>query len=84
MRIEVTEEAVILSELDETDRSYIEHILRRTAGKSLIIPRKPERKPESEDGEALSILIRCMRTSAQETLTALRDRGFRITRATES
>jgi hypothetical protein len=80
MRIEVTEQAVFVTDLDDEDRRYLEILLARSAGKSLIIPRRPT-FGESTDREVLEALIGSMRTSAQDTLAALRRRGYRIVRA---
>lgn len=84
MRVEVTDRAVLLTDFDDSDRQQLQLMLRATAGKSLIIPRPPASAADVSDGDALEILVCCMRTSAQETLAALRRRGFRIARANEA
>jgi hypothetical protein len=84
MRIAVTDDAVMLTEIDEPDRQFIELLLRRSAGKSLILPVKPKIGAALSDEEELEMLISCMRTSAQDTLAALRRRGVRLVRRAES
>ena len=80
MRIEVTDEAVLITELSDDDRRQIEGILRGTAGRSLVIPRKPTIHPPLAESDELEALIYALRSSAQDTLAALRRRGFRIAR----
>lgn len=80
MRIEITDEAVLITELSEDDRQQIEGILRGSAGQSLVIPRKPTTHPPLSEAEELEALISSLRASAQDTLAALRRRGFRIAR----
>ena len=80
MRIAVTDDAVMLTELEESDRQFIELLLRRSAGKSLIFPLKTHLGSALTDEEELEVLISCMRTSAQDTLAALRRRGVRLVR----
>jgi hypothetical protein len=80
MRIDVTDEAVLITELSEEDRHGLELTLRRTGGRSLVIPRKPTVHPPLTEAEELEALISALRTSAQDTLAALRRRGFRIAR----
>jgi hypothetical protein len=83
MRVEVTEHAVFVLELTEEDRQHLEHALRRTGGKSLIITRKPLRWQTVGEEEQLRALIESFRTSAQDTLAALRRRGYRLVRCEE-
>ena len=80
MRIEVTDEAVFITEISDDDRQQIEGILRGAAGRSLVIPRKPTVHPPLTEDEELEALISALRASAQDTLAALRRRGFRIAR----
>lgn len=80
MRIEVTDEAVLITELSDDDRQQLEAILRGTAGRSLVIPRRPTIHPPLTESDELEALISSLRSSAQETLAALRRRGFRIAR----
>jgi hypothetical protein len=80
MRNEVTDEAVLITELSDDDRKQLEAILRGTAGRSLVIPRRPTIHPPLTESEELDALISALRSSAQETLAALRRRGFRIAR----
>jgi hypothetical protein len=81
MRIEVTDDAVMILDLTEEDRAHLQFLLRGAKGASLIIPRRPNTTSAalSED-EALSTMIDCMRTSAQDTLAALRARGVDLMR----
>ena len=80
MRIDVTDEAVLITELSEDDRHNLEGILRGTAGRSLVIPRRPTIHPPLTEADELEALICALRASAQDTLAALRRRGFRIAR----
>jgi hypothetical protein len=80
MRIEITDQAVLLLDLTEDDRTHIEVMLRRTAGKSLVIPRAPDQRPGIPEEEQLEALIASMRISAQDTLRALRRRGYAVSR----
>ena len=80
MQIHVTDEAVIITELAEEDRQHLETLLRGTAGRSLVIPRKPTVHPCLDEHEELEALISALRSSAQDTLAALHHRGFRIAR----
>ena len=84
MRIAVTDDAVMLTEIEEPDRQFIELLLRRSAGKSLILPVRAKIGATLTEEEELEILISCMRTSAQDTLAALRRRGVRLVRRPES
>lgn len=83
MHVEVTDQAILLTDFNDSDRQQLQLMLRATAGKSLIIPRVPVPGSELADRHVLDVLISCMRTSAQDTLAALRRRGFRIVRAEE-
>jgi hypothetical protein len=78
MRIEITDQAVLLTDLNDEDRDMIREILRRTAGTSLVIPRKATVASILTEEQELEALIASLRTSAQDTLAALRHRGFRI------
>ena len=80
MQIHVTEEAVMITELSDEDMQHLLHLLRGTAGRSLVIPRKPSFHRPLGDEEQLVALISSLRGSAQETLAALQRRGFRIAR----
>ena len=80
MQIHVTEEAVMITDLSEEDRQFLEGLIRRAAGHSLVIPRKPEMQPALSEPEQLEALIAALRGSAQDTLSALRRRGFRVAR----
>ena len=80
MKIEVGDEAVFILELTPAERTELEYNLRDTGGSSLIIPRKASVRPPIEEREELEILIECMRSSAQDTLAALRRRGVRLTK----
>ena len=80
MHIQVTEQAVMITDLTDEDRQFLEGLIRRTAGRSLVIPRKPELRPALSEAEELEALIGSLRGSAQETLAALRRRGFRVAR----
>jgi hypothetical protein len=81
MQIHVTEEAVMITELAEEDRQHLETLLRGSAGRSLVIPRKPTIHPSLDENEELEALISALRSSAQDTLAALHHRGFRIARS---
>jgi hypothetical protein len=80
MRIEVTDEAVLITDLSDDDRHQLEGILRGAAGRSLVIPRRPTIHPPLSESDELEALICALRASAQDTLAALRRRGFRIAR----
>jgi hypothetical protein len=80
MQIHVTDEAVMITELSDEDMQHLLHLLRGTAGRSLVIPRKPSLHGPLGDAEQLAALISSLRGSAQETLAALQRRGFRIAR----
>jgi hypothetical protein len=80
MQIHVTDEAVMITELSDEDMQQLLHLLRGTAGRSLVIPRKPSLHGPLGDTEQLAALISSLRGSAQETLAALQRRGFRIAR----
>ncbi len=84
MRVEITEQAVLLLDLTEDDRLQIEVTLRRSAGKSLVIPRAPDDRSGLSEEEQLAALIASMRTSAQDTLVALRRLGYTVARQTEA
>jgi hypothetical protein len=78
MKVEITEQAVFILELTAAERAELEYNLRDTGGRSLIIPRKPSLQPPLEEREELELMIDCMRSSAQDTLAALRRRGVRL------
>ena len=80
MRIEVTDEAVLITELSDDDRHQLQGILRGAAGRSLVIPRRPTIHPPLTESDELEALISALRSSAQDTLAALRRRGFLIAR----
>jgi hypothetical protein len=80
MQIHVTDEAVMITELSDEDMQHLLHLLRGTAGRSLVIPRKPSLHGPLSDAEQLAALISSLRGSAQETFAALQRRGFRIAR----
>jgi hypothetical protein len=80
MQIHVTEEAVMITELSDEDMQHLLHLLRGTAGRSLVIPRRPSIHAPLGDADQLAALISSLRGSAQETLAALHRRGFRIAR----
>lgn len=82
MKIEITEDAVLLLELSEGDRSHLEFLLRRAGGTSIIIPRRATAAAPLSDQEELEAMIESIRTSAQDTVAALRRRGYRIARRT--
>lgn len=80
MQIHITDDAVMITELSDEDRQHLLHLLRGSAGRSLVIPRKASVHAPLVDSEQLAALISCLRGSAQETLAALHWRGFRIAR----
>jgi hypothetical protein len=80
MRVHITEEAVFVLEVTEEDRVQLQHALRGTGYTSLIIPRRPTVVPPLAEDEQLKALIQSLRDSAQDTLAALRRRGYRIER----
>jgi hypothetical protein len=82
MKIEVTDEAVFVAEIDTAERLEIEHCLRVSGGRSLVLPRRPKFCASLSDEEQLGLLIESMRASAQDTLAALRRRGVRLARIT--
>jgi hypothetical protein len=82
MKIEITEEAVFIVEIDAAERIAIEHSLRVSGGQSLILPRKARITSYLSEDEELPLMIESIRSSAQDTLTALRRRGVRLTRVT--
>ena len=67
MRIEVTDEAVLITELSDDDRQQLEGILRGAAGRSLVIPRRPTIHPPLTEADELEALICALRASAQHT-----------------
>lgn len=66
MQIHVTDEAVMITELSDEDMQHLLHLLRGTAGRSLVIPRKPSLHGPLGDAEQLAALISSLRGSAQE------------------
>lgn len=82
MKIEVTEEAVFVVEIDAAERLEIEQCLRASGGRSLVLPRKPKLCASLSEDEELGLMIESMRASAQDTLAALRRRGVRLARLT--
>ena len=81
MKIEVRDEAVFILELTPAERTELEYNLRDTGGSSLIIPRRATVLPPMEEREELEVMIECIRSSAQDTLSALRRKGIRLTKA---
>lgn len=75
MKIEITEQAVVITEISDSERAGLETALRSARGQSLIIPRKPIVVPPLTEDEELRLMIDCIRPSAQDTLSALRRRG---------
>jgi hypothetical protein len=82
MKIEITQEAVFVVEIDAAERIEIEHSLRVSGGQSLILPRKPKITSHLSEDEELVLMIESIRPSAQDTLMALHRRGVRLTRVT--
>jgi hypothetical protein len=80
MKIEVTDDAVLIVDISPEERVGIEHGLRVSGGKSLILPKKPERSHGMSPDQELEAMIQCIRSSAQDTLAALRHRGIRLAR----
>jgi len=80
MKIEVRDEAVFILELTPAERTELEYNLRDTGGSSLIIPRRATVRPPMDDRDELEVMIECIRSSAQDTLAALRRKGIRLTK----
>lgn len=80
MKIEVTEDAVLIVDISPEERVGIEHGLRVSGGRSLILPKRPDLARSLTDTQELALMIDCIRPSAQDTLAALRRRGIRLTR----
>ncbi len=80
MKIEVTDDAVLIVDITPDERNGIEHKLRISGGKSLILPKRPERLHSLTEEQEIALMVDCMRTSAQDTLAALRRRGIRLAR----
>jgi hypothetical protein len=80
MRVNITDEAVFVLEVTEEDRLQLQYALRGTGYTSLIIPRRPTVLSPLAEDEQLQVLIQCLRESAQDTLAALKRRGYRIER----
>lgn len=80
MKIEVTEDAVLIVDISPEERVGIEHGLRVSGGRSLILPKRAELARSLTEAQELALMIECIRSSAQDTLAALRRRGIRLTR----